>query len=399
MTFQPPVRRVRDKSASIKSFSYTYNERRIDSKLVTKNVATGIRYVGQEVRDEDWVVPEYAKRRALGHIIVNPRDRKVVTYPEPSFVSGTNTIRRESTTYPWSIENPNISTEVYKETRDITATPPSRLPLLENDLRARAEHKVYGMATNAIAQSLVSLAEWRSTLELFVGAKKRFADRFFNLWKKDRRSLNRLLDDSSSTWLEYRYGWRPLIGDIEDHFKALSNTIEYDRLYRRTWRQRESEVQDDSWPRLYRLAGKRYDYHRNITHNLDCHCSLWYKYNKSIASSADLNYGLTNFWSLGWELIPFSFLVDQIIAPVGTHIGILENIKHLDIQHGFSSVLTKASQTNSVRGATSEASAIYYQRYKGFKPVPPVPPINFHFDTFNFLDISAIVRQILSRRR
>lgn len=130
-----------------------------------------------------------------------------------------------------------------------------------------------------------------------------------DLSKRQSRAAQRALSDS---WLEAQFGWLPLIGDIEDGYKAarrLNNRVETDRV------SAESNYRDNPV-----ITG-----HSSQSRNLSftTHVYTWQekqvryygavKVNVSTpASSAIEEAGLRvrDFVPALWEWIPYSFLVD-----------------------------------------------------------------------------------------
>lgn len=66
---------------------------------------------------------------------------------------------------------------------------------------------------------------FRRLLGEYIGTSKKRARAFRRLPKKEKlKKVNRML---AETWLEYSFGWKPLIGDIDDAVHALADIIYY----------------------------------------------------------------------------------------------------------------------------------------------------------------------------
>lgn len=51
-------------------------------------------------------------------------------------------------------------------------------------------------------------------------------------------------EDAMSAWMEFRYGWRPLVGDIEDHVEAIDKILDPpDKLYNASAREDASQLE------------------------------------------------------------------------------------------------------------------------------------------------------------
>lgn len=107
-------------------------------------------------------------------------------------------------------------------------------------------------------------------------------------------------------WLEMRYGWRPLINDIYELSEAI-RTLDVPRkaVFRCSHSIGKSIASNA--PSLFEAKGTG-------------------KYSKQIIAtyeekpfSLPEHLGLDNPWSLAWELLPFSFVVDWL-TPIGNYI-------------------------------------------------------------------------------
>lgn len=118
-------------------------------------------------------------------------------------------------------------------------------------------------------------------------------------------------------WLEYQYGWRPLLQDIHGALEALDERPGSD------WRvttkgsairkQEINKVMPDS--SLYSIRDEVSVTHRCLV-RIDAIPSK-----DHITSLASL--GITNPLEIAWELVPFSFVVDWAI-PVGDYLSSLD---------------------------------------------------------------------------
>jgi len=129
----------------------------------------------------------------------------------------------------------------------------------------------------------------------------------------------------SKRWLEYQYGWKPLMADIFDTHQVLMKGF-------REKAQIASNV---------RHLKDSFSYHRDVTSYafVDAHSSVdysakvFYKINDSTLSKLG-QIGLINPLSVAWELVPFSFVVDWLI-PVGNTLEALTARLGVDFIAGY----------------------------------------------------------------
>lgn len=75
-----------------------------------------------------------------------------------------------------------------------------------------------------------TLAEWKAGLGMLRSPMKGLRDLFGKATRKPGGGALRNLSDASSAWLEYRYGWTPLVSTILDILKGLPK-YETERIY------------------------------------------------------------------------------------------------------------------------------------------------------------------------
>lgn len=135
--------------------------------------------------------------------------------------------------------------------------------------------------------------------------------------------------NAGALWLEYSYGWKPLVQDIFEASSVLSAPI------------------DDLW--IHESRAEQYDRYviqqnRNpFDHWTDKDNKISVKVFSRVGAvvscdnpnlQALKNAGLTNPLSWAWELIPFSFVVDWFLG-VGAFIESLDDTVGLTVKDGF----------------------------------------------------------------
>jgi hypothetical protein len=184
------------------------------------------------------------------------------------------------------------------------------------------------------------LAESKETLKMLATAVQRFA-RIYRSARNGRWSdvlrllgtpkLNYLRGVShkgktvSEIWLEFIYGWKPLLADIYDLFNTLQKGLNIKpQMLSVRRRISTSDVIDEKGISTF---------HRYCRTNGTLYGKMWYK-----ISSSDITFwnrlGLINPAEPLWEALPFSFIVDWFV-PVSSYLEALSARVGLDFVDGY----------------------------------------------------------------
>lgn len=125
---------------------------------------------------------------------------------------------------------------------------------------------------------------------------------------KVRRMLGKKLADN---WLQYQYGLKPLVSDIYDLAQQFTTTSRYGRLYMHSIGQSSSftalpALAPFNPGALASLTGTR-QHGAKVRVDFSVGNAMLYQYDAM---------GLVNPLALGWELLPFSFVIDWLL-PIG----------------------------------------------------------------------------------
>lgn len=171
-------------------------------------------------------------------------------------------------------------------------------------------------------------------------------------WKRIRRELGwtprptrNPSKDMADKWLEYIYGWKPLIQDIYGGWELLNEQLKPAMLFHAKRTLKETVVPPSSGGNSY--GNYSYSGKCDIDHKIKIWARLDDKYARDCARA-----GLTNPVSIAWEVVPFSFLVDWAL-PIGNVLSALDATHGLLFVGGY--VSTRASSSVHVSATKGQA--------------------------------------------
>jgi hypothetical protein len=130
---------------------------------------------------------------------------------------------------------------------------------------------------------------------------------------RHRRNLNDFTNAAADTWLEYAFGWRPLVNDITKGAEAFYDAVNRDSYehfsVRSSGKSHASSVGSNfGWQLL--------NWHAEIQEEHEVSCQYYGAARiKKTSSSVQRSFGLdpAELVATGWELIPYSFLIDYFV--------------------------------------------------------------------------------------
>jgi hypothetical protein len=126
-----------------------------------------------------------------------------------------------------------------------------------------------------------------------------------------KRTLRKSASDMGGVWLEYSYGWKPLVEDIHSASMVLQRPFPKFLICRgrakASWTYTLSEGSG-----IYLGNYERVTFKTAVQIQSEVYVTNW------VAWKAN-QLGLTNPLSIAWEVIPFSFVVDWFV-PVGNYL-------------------------------------------------------------------------------
>jgi hypothetical protein len=183
-----------------------------------------------------------------------------------------------------------------------------------------------------------------------------FSKRYKYRFKTKRTSTNsRFTDFLSDTWLEYQYGWKPLLMDTYNLAEASAKAMVDHGGGNRTVRARAHTVRGDD----------RVAFSNQFRKELHAKSERWIEYGITYSIPSGVSFadafGLNNPMQMAWEIIPFSFVADWFL-PIGDAISALTAYSGLSFKKGYVSRRDTYEDINLLKpGGAYSAGGVTYQ--------------------------------------
>lgn len=178
----------------------------------------------------------------------------------------------------------------------------------------------------------VSLGELPETIRMIKSPARALrvaVDRYIDTLKKGRHTVPRRHRRRflSETWLEHSFGWRPLINDIDQGFKAYERLTDNRAAYiTRVTGQGTAQAQTKTTGNILSIGDSAVEkYSEQMIQTATTTIRAWVRVDPAGSPgvvSESLGLRLIDFVPTAWELIPYSFLVDYF-TNIGTIIDAL----------------------------------------------------------------------------
>lgn len=264
----------------------------------------------------DVVTPNFHQRSARGEIIINPLTRT----SEEHSVAGN---------YLSSDDGPSCTSPAKTRRRDFNGprgyyyvhgsdpAKPSAKSLIDatdiSSVNAIAATQAWSAASGAQADILQDVAEYRQTVNMLLDPLQKNNSFLNGLLRKKPTKVAKVLNRGvavynygSSMWLQYRYGIRPLVGDIV----AVLDELSKDRRPHRVTSRGNASAYRSS------VESGVFGGHPNILVGYEYTYSDSYEVrtgmvvDKVVSVAASLGIQGANILALPWELLPYSFVAD-----------------------------------------------------------------------------------------
>lgn len=152
----------------------------------------------------------------------------------------------------------------------------------------------------------------------------------------------RFSDFAAKTWLEYAYGWKPLLKDVYDHAVALENVANtYGLVMRRAI---SSAKTSKTTVKNFLVLSDLVRFNKNVVSNNSLRLCVEFRLPTGVVGVTRA-FGLTDPLSVAWEVIPFSFVVDWFY-PIGNFLESIASYNNLVFHRGYKIVLNTYSGSN-----------------------------------------------------
>lgn len=198
-------------------------------------------------------------------------------------------------------------------------TSPLGLDTSKTDRIARQNFIKHYRARRTAFQSGVALGELLETVHMIrhpAQALREGINQYYSDVKKRMRKYGRTNRTVRDTWLEYAFGWKPLIGDVQDAVSLA--TVEPFKAFEYLQGRDREDMSDVRVNNSYDYGIQRLRW----TDVVKSYISVKYKgaigyQNEAPGFPEQLGLSWSNVLPTIWELIPYSFLVDYF-TNVGT---------------------------------------------------------------------------------
>lgn len=234
---------------------------------------------------------------------------------------------------------------------------PCEMPQPSDSMKNRALIEALLKLKNQQVNLAQAYAERKMTADLLASSLTRMARSLKHLRRRNLKAAWRELGGNPrklpQSWLEYQYGWTPLLNDIHGSVTALQGRKELDDWVvtvkgnvTEVFPNSEEFLQNGEWPCRRRISGMR-GYFTRLDYTPD---------NGFLAILSSL--GLTNPALLAWELLPYSFVIDWA-TPIGDWLSSLD--AGLGFQFRSGSTTLRRERFSHVKALTGPVASNPYK--------------------------------------
>jgi len=225
--------------------------------------------------------------------------------------------------------------------------PPSSPDVLKgfDDIVSKSYTGALNALRNGRAQMGADMAEGKKTVEMVADAASSLAQGLLAAKRGNFGAIPGILGMSpkdiisgkslANRWLEYQYGWKPLMGSVYDGIQQIQRGFRAKEMIFRS-----SSTASDSASKSYRENANFGTFMECLkTSSVSARTTYRYKVTSAVIDKID-SAGLLNPVSIAWELVPFSFVVDWFV-PVGNVLSAITATAGLEFASGYTTVKTE----------------------------------------------------------
>jgi len=259
----------------------------------------------------------------------------------------------------------------------------------------RVAVKLLGKIADTKVNVAVALAEAGKTSTLIFDIAHRIDKAYRAFRKGDLKGVAKYLNITpkrlKNNWLEYKYGWMPLLMDVKGaaEFFAQQHVVRSPKFVAAAVEKSVITVSSQTMSPAY--GGTVADWPQNIleTYYYEARLKAWCELSSPHLSELQ-QIGLTNPALVAWELVPFSFVFDWFVE-VGNYLEGLTALNGVTVRRACASVVwTKAFSltqpaTVKVSGGTTYTHSArdwlfserqYTRNVYNVDPLSVYPPVN-----------------------
>lgn len=279
-----------------------------------------------------------------------------------------------------------------------------KLPEAEDESYYKALQAFYSKISNLKVNMAQVYVERQQTINLIADTAKRLSSWYRSL-KRGRNPFTGTTcngREASNLWLQYTYGWTPLISDVYSAMEALKGDVPPMKLS--VSRTSKSTRDIKTVVTTYLQGNRVYNYL-----DLDGRCSnrttVFSSFTIKDPALLTANHvGLTNPALLVWEVIPYSFVVDWFI-PIGSWLEAQSALAGLTVReasvtrtstftwYGTSEAKFSGSFLLKSSSSTSIGQESKYKRRTLGLPSVPLPRFKSPCSTSHAITALALLRQ------
>lgn len=215
----------------------------------------------------------------------------------------------------------------------------------ETSLSSSLLTKLYDKVKNQKVNLGQALAERAQTAGLLADAAIRAAKALKALRAGNLSSAAKTLfpgggKQMANDWLVYQYGIKPLISDIKGAAELLAtpNELQYDVIVKKKLIHPRLKVDEESNSASFPHVTTCYS---------EGYTEVTYKVRLKVTSAGARVFnevGLANLPAIGWELLPYSFIIDWLL-PIGNYLNNQDAFDNLEVVYATKTVFHKENVT------------------------------------------------------
>lgn len=168
--------------------------------------------------------------------------------------------------------------------------------------------------------------------------------------KKHRGMVRNRSKQASALWLEYWFGWSPMLNDIYTAIELIDSPYPSQKVFASARARDPGEpVKVNPWGGTY-LEIRAHEYGFRMQAEISISNPMLYR---------AAQFGIVNPATIAWELVPFSFLVDWFI-PVGNYLSSYSDFVGLEVNNAFTTEIAISKSSGDVLVAYPEQTTSFF---------------------------------------